>query len=359
MRALRLLLTPLAAALTLSIALSSGAMAGRQPIALGLTISPEWGTSSAWWTEELDTLGGRTPSIMSMVFAWTGPRATAPSQTSLDVFVYQPTGFPARQVLDRIYNRGAMPLLMWQPNLPEGETLQTILNGRYDRYIQTWAEAAAADGRPMILRFAQEMNAGWFPWGATRRGNSPEDFVRVWQKVHDTFRGPGGAGATNVKFMWSPNVDGPRLASFESVYPGNGYVQYIGLDGYNWYDHYSDTGEWRSMRAIFSDSLDQIAARWPNKPIVIAETGSINDHVTDGYDKGRWLQRGLRWLYENQPKVVAVVYFNIRVIGMEGGVNWRLDTSGSATSAWRELSNDPRFMGVLDPAGLAAARTRK
>jgi len=32
------------------------------------------------------------------------------------------------------------------------EMLQTILDGRYDDYIARWARAAAADGRPMILR---------------------------------------------------------------------------------------------------------------------------------------------------------------------------------------------------------------
>ena len=358
MRALRLV-GPIAAALALTTVLSTAAVAGRPPIALGLSISPEWGTSGAWWNTELDTIGGRNPAIMSMLFAWNGPMAQAPSQDTINEFVHQPTGFPSSQVLDKVYSKGAVPLLMWQPNLRSGETLQTILNGRYDDYIRSWARAARADGRPMILRFAQEMNAGWFPWGATRPGNSPEDFVRVWQKVYDAFRGPGGAGATNVKFMWAPSVKATKHATFESVYPGNAYVQYIGLDGYNYYNHNNPAGRWRTVKEIFSASLEEIAARWPGKPVVIAEVGSVQDRPEDGYDKGRWLQRGLTYLYENHPQVVGFVYFNIRLIGSENGVNWRLDTSDGSLASYRSLTFDPRFTGALDLTAITTARTRR
>lgn len=357
MRALRRLIGPVTAALTLSIVLSTGASAGRPPIALGLSISPAWGTSASWWNTELDNLGTSAPAIMSMLFSWNGPKETAPAQDDLYAFVYQPTAFPATEVLDKVYNRNALPLLMWQPNLRSGETLQTILNGKYDDYIAKWARAAAADGRPMILRFAQEMNANWFPWGVTRPGNSPEDFVAVWRKVWNAFRGPNGAGATNVKFMWAPNVRGGKLAPFESVYPGNEFVQIIGLDGYNFYDQNSASGTWKSVKQIFEGSLAEIAQKWPTKPVVIAEVGSVEDHDWDNYDKGNWLKKGLNYLYNNQPQVVGFVYFNVKVPS-ENNVNWRLDTSASARSAWQAMSADPRFQGTLSASQLAVARSR-
>lgn len=356
MRALRRLIGPVTAALTLSIVLSTGASAGRPPIALGLSISPAWGTSASWWGAELDTVGTRAPAIMSMLFAWNGPREAAP-QDDRYAFVNQPAAFPAPAVLDMVYNRGAMPLLMWQPNLRAGETLQTILNGKYDDYIASWARAAAADGRPMMLRFAQEMNAGWFPWGVTRSGNSPEDFVAVWRKVWNAFRGPGGADARNVSFMWAPTVQGAKAVTLDSVYPGSDYVQIIGLDGYNFYDQNNPSGAWRPLKQIFENALGVIATRWPTKPVVIAEVGSVEDHDWDNYDKGLWLKRGLNYLYNNQPQVVGLVYFNIKVPS-ENNVNWRLDTSDSARSAWQAVSADPRFQGTLSASQLAAARSR-
>jgi mannan endo-1,4-beta-mannosidase len=360
MRLIRHASRALVVAAALSAMLASTSLAdARAPLALGLTISPEWGSSRAWWNDELDTLNGRTPAIMSILFAWNGPHATAPHQTALNQVVYQPTGFPAPEVLDHIYSRGAVPLLMWQPNLEAGETLQTILDGRYDAYIAAWARAAAADGRPLLLRFAQEMNAPWFPWGANHRGNSAADFVAVWRKIWNAFRGPNGAGATNVRFVWSPNVSYRGSVPLEDVWPGNGYVQVIGLDGYNWYDFRNDRTPWKSMRTIFGPTLDEIAARWPNKPVVICEVGSVNDHPGDDYDKGRWLARGLRYLYEEEPQVKGFVYFDIRVIGSEGGVNWRLDSSDSALRAWRDLSTDPRFMGTLNFVDIAKVAGRR
>lgn len=357
MRLLRHASGALIAAAALAAMLSTTSVAAREPIALGMTISPEWGTSKAWWNDELDNVGGRTPTIMSIMFAWNGP-AEAPRQDRLFEFVYQPTGFPSSAVLDGIYARGAVPLLMWQPNLRAGETLQTILDGKYDSYIASWARAAAADGRPMLLRFAQEMNGSWFPWGATHRGNSSADFVAVWRKIWNAFRGPDGAGATNVKFVWSPNIKFGGSAPFADVYPGNAFVQVIGLDGYNWYDFRSDSGSWKSMRQIFDASLQDITSMWPTKPIVICEVGSVNDHPGDDYDKGRWLERGLTYLYNNYPQVKGFVYFNIKVI-TENGVNWRLDSSDSAVGTWQTLTNDARFSGALSFVDLARVATRK
>lgn len=360
MRLLRHVSGALLGALALSAMLSTTSFAGgREPIALGLSISPEWGTSRAWWNDELDTIGGRQPAIMSLVFAWNGPHETATRQDRLNQFVYQPTGFPDPAVLDHIYNRGAVPLLMWQPNLRNGETLQTILNGRYDAYIDSWARAAAADGRPMLLRFAQEMNAPWFPWGANRRGNSADDFVAVWRKVWNAFRGPDGAGASNVKFVWSPNIKYGGSVPFADVWPGNGYVQVIGLDGYNYYDFRNDNGTWKSMRVLFEASLEELTTSWPNKPIVICEVGSVNPHAADEYDKGRWLARGLNYLYQNWPQVKGFVYFNIRLVGAEGGVNWRLDSASSALSTWRDLTTDARYSGSLSFVDIARVARKR
>lgn len=357
MRALRRLFGPLTVALALSTILSTGASAGRPPIALGLTVSPQWGQSASWWDTELDILGTRAPAMMSMFFAWNSPKEYAPSPKSLLDFVWQPTAFPTTAMLDNISRRGAVPVLFWQPNLAAGETLQDVLDGAYDGYINRWARAAAADGRPMIIRFAQEMNAPWFAWGATHPGNTPEQFVQVWRKVWNAFRGPDGAGATNVKFMWAPSVKAAKFATFDSVYPGDQYVQIIGLDGYNFYDFRNSAGSWRSMKKIFEASLDEIALRWPTKPVVIAEVGSVEDHDWDSFDKGRWLTNGLTYLYENEPQVVGFLYFNIKVLS-ENNINWRLDSSASATQAWKNLNADPRFQGTLSAAQLAAARTR-
>ncbi|MFN8619869.1 MAG: glycosyl hydrolase [Chloroflexota bacterium] len=340
-------------ALLATLLLPAGATA-RTPIALGVSISPEWGTSGDWWDTELGIVGAsRGPAIMSMFFAWNGPFAEAPHQDILEDTVYQPTGYPKPATLDVAYARGAVPMLTWQPNLRDGETIASVLDGRYDAYIRSWALAAAADGRPVLIRFAQEMNGVSFPWAAARKGNDAPTFVKVWRKVVRAFR---AAGADNVRWVWSPYVKGGPRAPFATVWPGARFVDYIGLDGYNWYTTGSPKGQWRSFRTLFRASLEEVHDRWPGKPVIIAEVGSIEPHPADPWSKGAWLRAALRYLAAEHPQVVGFVYFDIGLHGREHDVNWRLDTGPSSLAAWRWAVDDPRFRGRAGVLGIRLPR---
>ena len=109
--------------------------------------------------------------------------------------------------------------------------LSRIIAGDFDGYIRSWAKAAKAWGKPFMLRFAQEMNGNWNPWGVAVNGNKPGQYVQAYRHIHKLFT---SVGATNVIWVWSPNILYPGGASLSSVYPGNPYVNWIGVDGYNW-----------------------------------------------------------------------------------------------------------------------------
>ncbi len=44
----------------------------------------------------------------------------------------------------------------------------------------------------------------------------------------------GQEGDTNVRWVWSPNVKSDGYAPFDKVYPGDTYVDRLGIDSYNW-----------------------------------------------------------------------------------------------------------------------------
>jgi len=77
------------------------------------------------------------------------------------------------------------------------------------------------------------MNGSWSDWNpdnsAQPAGETPATYVAMWQHVVNYFR---SAGVTNVKWVWAPNVDGGD-GSMAAYYPGDSYVDYVGLDGYN------------------------------------------------------------------------------------------------------------------------------
>ena len=108
--------------------------------------------------------------------------------------------------------------------------------------------------------------------GASTTGTTatrPSDFVNAWKHTHDLFV---AAGATNVKWVWSPNVRYGSNYPFANLYPGSAYVDWVALDGYNWGGQVGGHPGWQSMASIFLDSYNQVLGY--GKPIVFAETAS-------------------------------------------------------------------------------------
>lgn len=82
---------------------------------------------------------------------------------------------------------------------------------------------------PVLYRPLHEMNGRWFWWGDPASG---ERFVRLWRFMHDYLSRE--KGLSNVLWVWSPNVE-PRatVARMETYWPGDEYVDVVGLDGYD------------------------------------------------------------------------------------------------------------------------------
>lgn len=252
--------------------------------------------------------------------------------------------------MNEIVNRGAMPLVTWEPwdytggLIQPDFTLRRIANGAHDDYVRQYARSAAAWCRPFYLRFGHEMNGDWYPWGARVNGNSPADYVAAWRHLYDIFQ---QEGATNVRWVWSPNYDYPGLTPLDRLYPGDAYVDWVAMDGYNQGTAAPQSGAqhaagrgWQSVDDIFASTY-KILTVLTNKPIMIAETGSAEA----GGDKAAWLTQGFTHdIPEHFPRVRAVVYFNQNDTA---SADWRLTTSPAALAAYRRIVTDPRYQGRL------------
>jgi beta-mannanase len=151
-----------------------------------------------------------------------------------------------------------------------------------------------------------------------------------------------GAGATNVRWVWSPNVDDGNLP-FSDLYPGDRWVDWVSLDGYAWGS--LKGGAWRSLESVFAASYDRLT-RLTTKPVMIAET-SANE---DGHDKAEWIRTGLgRVLAQRFPRVRALIWFDKRF----EGADWRVDSSPAALNTLRSVVASPAFSS--DPSTLLSA----
>jgi len=217
---------------------------------------------------------------------------------------------------DKVRAHGSIPLIDWASRRLEGGVsqpdfqLSAIYNGVHDSYIRQWALDAKAWGQPFFLRFDWEMNGDWqFPWSEQLNGNQPGDYIKAWRHVHDIF---SQAGATNVTWVWCPNISSGTTRPMSSLYPGDAYVDWTCLDGYNketqWLDPYSVfTG---SQTDWLYDSYQEILHVAPTKPIMIGETAS-NEAGDGGSKKAAWITDFLtNHVPKDFPKIKAIVWFN-------------------------------------------------
>src|SRR5205807_106268 len=96
-----------------------------------------------------------------------------------------------------VSRRGSVPEITWEPwdswagvRQPR-YTLASIIAGRHDAYIRRSARALRAYGKPVLLRFAQEMNGTWYPWAERANGNRPGQFATAWRHVWRIFARQG------------------------------------------------------------------------------------------------------------------------------------------------------------------------
>jgi beta-mannanase len=254
--------------------------------------------------------------------------------------------------MQRVRRHGAIPVLSWGSyaegggNVQPRYALSRIIAGRYDRFLRAWARGAARWGHPFLLRFDWEMNTNEVPYSEQAGGNHPGEFVRMWRHVHDVVV---GAGATNAAWVWCPNVEYPgSIRPLRSLYPGDRYVDWTCLDGYNWGTNPARPGStWMSPTAVFRASYAAVRRIARHKPLMIGETASTEV----GGSKAAWTGRLLSTdLPHRFPAVRAVVWFNKAADGMD----WPISSSSTATAAFKRAIAAPRYV----PGGRAALRVK-
>lgn len=261
------------------------------------------------------------------------------------------TGTYPTQGVATVLQSGAMPVLTWEPwdgsNSSANQAaykLTNITRGDFDPYIRQFARDAAASKQRVYLRFAHEMNGYWYPWGtapgsqytpANPVGNSPQDLIDAWRHVHDIFT---QEGATNVMWVWSPLVNYSGSAPYQQIYPGDGYVDWMAMDGYNWGTTQSWGSTWQSFSDLFGASYASMTSL-SQRPIMLAEVASAEQ----GGDKGQWIMQGfLTDMPQQFPRIKGVIWFD-----MQKETAWPVDSSPGSLAAWQKVAASPYFQGSL------------
>jgi hypothetical protein len=207
-------------------------------------------------------------------------------------------------------NSGALYYMVWEPFSP---SVASIAGGASDAYITQFAQAVHAFGKPVALSFGHEMNGNWYPWGVKQ--TTAAQFKAAWRHIHDLFT---QAGATNVVWVWNPNV---ILAlpdvQLEPYWPGDSYVDWVGLTAY-----FGVAGP-HTFDGLYGATITEVK-QFTTKPFIIAETavqtsasdlasinsliGSIKDNSDVlGFVWFNYNKLGVDWTLEGRPQVRAAV----------------------------------------------------
>lgn len=245
--------------------------------------------------------------------------------------------FPAQAIADS-WAGGKLPMVSFEPifkNSTNGQPkLADITKGVYDDILTSWATAAAAQGLTFVMRFAQEMNGNWYSWSDGRKGNAAGDFIPAWRHVRDIF---DAAGADDIIWTWSVNrVDNLHDKTLARVYPGDDYVDWVGISGY----HRSTTpGVAPSFDATFARSLAEIKKVAPKKLVVLTEVGA----GTGEADRVTWINDFFERLLEH-PEIIGFSWFN----DFKDGGDWRIGYSTRTEAAFAAGVANSRY-GSLTP----------
>jgi hypothetical protein len=265
--------------------------------------------------------------------------------------------------LRRVAEAGAYPMITWvpwDPTVPSpgdqgGFLMRDVANGAHDGYIADIASEVAEWDGPIFIRFAQEMNGTWYPWG--KHQNSPEEYVAAWRHVHKIFE---ERGAGHVTWVWNPSEKN-HPESLNLWYPGDDVVDWAAVDGYNWdAPQYWREGDdtWRLLDRVFKPSFDDINIFVPpDKPRMIAETAS-NERAGDPAKKAAWICDAFgRALPEVLPDVKAVIWFDQPT--NEGSVvPWPIDSSPESLAAFRAAVSPPYYLGSLGETPMKLGRQK-
>lgn len=219
----------------------------------------------------------------------------------------------------RPYGQAGTRLVFSLPLLPDdpGTTLAACASGAYDGH---WS----ALGRNLVLyqledtivRPGWEFNGNWYRWSAA---GQVSQYIGCYRRVVQSLRTVGGQ---KFSFDWNPNV-GPGTFPAEQAYPGDAYVDYIGVDVYDlsWI-HYpiarTITAAEARQRA-WNDILNGEHglrfwagfARSHGKRLSIPEWGVT--YRSDGHgggDNPRFIANMIRFIEDPRNRVGYANYFN-------------------------------------------------
>jgi len=269
-------------------------------------------------------------------------------------FKYVAYGSPAPVAwIEECQVLGVVPHIAFEPN-------QGLDKVEDDIYLRKFARDLNETGSPIFMRFASEMNGNW-----TSYSGDPPKYIEKWQLLHDVL----AEEAPQVMMVWTVFTFPQKTVL--SYYPGDSYVDWVGVNIYNVIYHNNDL----RMRADNEDPLallDYVYNTFSTrKPIQISEFGATHYTITDQRYYVDFAMQKISRMYtglkERYPRVKSIFYFDVNnLVNAPAGRrinNYAITDNEAILKQYATLIKDPYYLtdicenqeGVLDPEWFTVA----
>ncbi len=265
--------------------------------------------------------------------------------------------FPTKN-MEIIARHGGMPLVFWSPwdepydqDKPEKKfTLTSILEGKWDAYIDAWGDSAKAFGRPLFVAWGIEMNGTWFPWSGWFYGKNQKTAGETGFAGSDTYRKAyryvvdrvRARGASNILWVFHANSYSYPQDTWNfirSYYPGRDYVDWLALSVYG---KQFKKDPWVNFEGMVKPCYQDICSIDPTLPVMLAEWG-VGEFSESG-NKAEFIRDALQ-IIPKLPRVKAAVFWHERWENEDGSFsNLRVNSSPEALDAFRTNFAGPEWL---------------
>ena len=168
--------------------------------------------------------------------------------------------------------------------------------------------------KPMMIRFANEMNV-------SSLGDDPDRYVEAFRNVANMIH-----EYPNFAVVWSPNEMGALDRPFEYYYPGDEYVDWVGISCYMIrYFGFDKNAQARDHIFFMTDEyawatnkvqliLKFMEEKGIQKPVMLSE-GGVACYNSNGDDYSGWSEPRMRNMYwyliMKYPQIKMINYFNV------------------------------------------------
>ena len=196
-----------------------------------------------------------------------------------------------------------------------------ILDGKFDDYLEFYAQQLKTFDKPILFRLNNEMNGDWCWYSAFYTARDSEIYKQLWVYLHDFF---AKRNVQNLIWIWNPHDKSfPDFAWNHAFayYPGDEYVDVIGMTGYNTGNYFAGES-WREFKDIYDPLYAEYCASF-DKPFIIGEFAS----ASYGGSKAAWINSMFKEI-KNYPRIKVAVWWS------------GIDRDSSGTPARIYLIND-------------------